>query len=73
MKVQSPCLLRDRRLTAKPRITRTATGRSFNVERMVPSSHPSIRGTAQTKTVNTLQEAITIAHQWVGPKPHETP
>lgn len=73
MRIPSPCRLRDRRLTAKPRITRTDTGRSFNVERMVPSSHPSIRGTAQTKTVDTLEAAIAVAHAWVGPKPQETP
>lgn len=71
VKIKSPCLLRERRLTTKPRIIKTA-GSGFIVERMVPSSHPSIRGKAECKAVDTFQEAIAKAHEWAGPKPKET-
>lgn len=67
MKVKSPCLLRDRRLTLKPRIVK-GKYHGFNVDRIVPSSHPSMRGVPETKLVDTFPEAIALAHKWAGPK-----
>jgi hypothetical protein len=68
----APSRLRDQRLTVKPRITTTVHGPFFNVERLVPTNHPAARGFPQCKTVNTLAEAIAIAHTWAGPaKPKE--
>jgi hypothetical protein len=70
VKVQSPCTLRDRRLTVKPRII-VGKHVGFFVDRLVPSNHPSIRGVPETKHVDTLEEAIALAHAWAGPKPQE--
>ncbi|HEX9228123.1 MAG TPA: hypothetical protein VF885_16090 [Arthrobacter sp.] len=59
-------------MTLKPRIIKTAHGRSFTVERIVPTNHPAVRGYAQCETVDTLAEAFAVAHAWVGPaKPKE--
>jgi hypothetical protein len=68
VKVPNPCLLRDRRLTSKPRIVRSYILRGFHVERMVPSNHPSVRAGAQYQHVDTFPEAIALAHKWAGPK-----
>jgi hypothetical protein len=42
------------------------------VERMVPSSHPSIRGKAECRIMDTFPQAIAQALEWAGPKPQET-
>lgn len=68
MKVQSPCRLRDRRLTVKPRIIRCHAYTGFYVEQMVPSNHPSILAKSKSQIVDTFQEAIELAHEWAGPK-----
>jgi hypothetical protein len=68
VKVQSPCRLRDRRLTFKPRIVRAQHHDGFWVERLVSSSHPSIRGWADCKLVDTFPQAIAKALEWAGPK-----
>jgi hypothetical protein len=52
----------------KPRIVRCTHYKGFYVERLVPSSHPSVRGKAQTKVVDTFPEALALAHEWAGPK-----
>lgn len=67
MKVQSPCTLRDRRLTLKPRIVK-GKHYGFFVDRIVPSNHPAMRGIPETKLVDTFPEAIALAHEWAGPK-----
>lgn len=68
MKVQSPCRLRDRRLTFKPRITRCTHHDGFWVDRLVPSNHPTVRALPETKVVDTFEQAIAQALAWAGPK-----
>lgn len=71
MKTPNPCLLRDRRLTVKPRIIK-GKHHGFFVDRIVPSNHPAMRGIPETKLVDTFEEAIAKALEWAGPKPQET-
>lgn len=54
--------IRDRRLTAKPRIVVSPHG-FFNVERLNPYAPGS-----EVYTAYSLPEAINVAHHWAGTK-----